>query len=114
MRFAGHRVQERLVDDDHPAGPDQGTDGVGRVQDGRRVGGVADDDQVGGRRHEVGAQGVAVVGRELHAVHGHARVGERDLGFGERRVHDGGQAGPETGQQRETLRGAGQDQHLVR
>ncbi len=112
--LARERVHERLVDHQRPAGPGQRGEIGGGVDDGGRVGGVADDHQIRVGRHGVRREPEAVVRREQGAVDGVSGVPQRGLGFGELRVHDGRVPWPEgTGQQDERLRRTRGQQHLV-
>lgn len=113
LRFAGHAVGERLVDHQRAAGAGQGAHGFRRMQDRGGVGGVAEDDEVGGFGD--GPRVEAEVGAEDELVDLVAGRPEGGFGLGELGVDDDGVAGVEgPGDEREGLGGAGGDQGLSR
>ena len=111
--LARQAVGERLVDDDDPAGPSQREQGVARVRDGRRVGRVADEDQVRVVRHQAGVERERE--REDHPVDLVPGRAQRRLRLGELRVHDDRAPWPQDPrEQHEGLGRAGGEQHLGR
>ena len=66
--LAGHGVHERLVDHEHASRPGERAQRRLGVQDAGRVGGVADDHEVGVVGHGVGIEGEAGGGVEQHVL----------------------------------------------
>lgn len=112
LRLPRHDVGERLIHHDDATGTSQAGDRGAGVQHGRGIGGVAQHHQVGGVGHEIG---VEVPGRrEHHLFDRDVRCAQGALGLGERGLHKSRQPGLQLRQQRETLGGPGQQQHLGR
>ncbi|BCB87321.1 hypothetical protein Psuf_046340 [Phytohabitans suffuscus] len=86
-RLAG-RVGERLVHHQYAAGPGEGGDRLHGVKHRRRVGGVADEDEVGVAGHQCRVERVPGRRRQQHAGHLVAGVAQRRLRLGELGMHD--------------------------
>jgi hypothetical protein len=108
----GQAVGEGLVDDDGPARPGQPEHRRARVRHGRRVGRVADEDQVRVVRHQSRVEGERE--RQNHPVYLVPGREQRGLRLGELRVHDDGAPGPQRPrQQHEGLGRARGEQDLT-
>lgn len=114
LGLAGHRVHERLVDDEGAARPGKAGEVIRGVQYGGGVGRVADDHQVGGLGHRPRIEAEAVRRPQHDAVHRMPGVAQGRLRLRELRVDDDRVACPGgAGQQDERLRGTRREQHLL-
>ena len=90
LALAGHRVDEGLVDEHDPPRAHERADRVGRVQHARRVGRVADDDEVGvpDLPERLGREREALLRPQQHVPHLVPGSPQRGLRLGELGVHD--------------------------
>ena len=114
FRLAGNGVDEGLVDDDDPPWPGQAAEQGSRMQGPGRVRRIPDDDQIGAFPDQLRVQREPVGRVEQHPIDPVPGGQQRRLRFGELRVHHHRVPRPQRpGQQRERLRAAGGEQHLI-
>ncbi len=114
LSLTRHRVHESLVHHQRPPGTGETRDPGGRVEHRRRIGRVADHDEVGvlgdGRRIEP----EAVLRPQEHPVHGVPGVPQCRLRLRELRVHHDGTTDLQgAGEQHEGLRGTRREEHVL-